>query len=96
LHSLHGALTQDRPLVQHRDLVGGLSDELHVVLNDEDGVVLRHALQELGRFLTFLAGHPSDRLIQQQQGWVLGHHHADLQPLHLTMGQRPRLVMCLL
>jgi hypothetical protein len=77
LDSIHGALTQDRPLMQHRHLLGGLSDEFHVVLNDEDGVVLRHALQELGRFLTFLPGHTRDRLIEQQQGRILSHDHAD-------------------
>ena len=96
MHSIHGALTQDRPFVQHRHLLGGLSDEFHVVLNDEDGVILRHALQELGRFFTFLAGHTSDRLIEQQQGRILSHDHADLQPLQLTMRQRPRPMMRLL
>jgi hypothetical protein len=72
--------------MQYRHLVGGLSDEFHVVLDHEDGMILRHALQELGRFLAFFAGHASDRLIEQQQGRILGHHHADLQPLHLTVG----------
>ena len=96
MDAIHRALTQDRSLVQHRDLVGGLSDELHVVLNDEDGVVLRHALQELGRFLTLFGGHTSDLLCQQLQASVLGHQPPDPQPLHLTVGQRPRLVPRLL
>jgi hypothetical protein len=52
--------------MQYRHLVGGLSDEFHVVLDHEDGMILRHALQELGRFLAFFAGHASDRLIEQQ------------------------------
>ena len=50
--------------MQHRHLVGGLANEFHVVLNDQNGVVLRHALQEFGRFLAFLAGHARDRLIE--------------------------------
>ena len=96
LHSVYGALTQDRTFVQHGHLLGGLPDEFHVVLDHEDGMILRHALQELGRFLAFSAGHASDRFIEQQQGRILRHQHADLQPLHLTMGQRPRLLIPLL
>ncbi len=93
LHSIHGALTQHCPLMQHRHLLGGLPDEFHIVLDYQDGVILRHALQQLGCRLAFLAGHARNRLIEQQQGRILGHHHADLQPLGLPMGQRPRLVM---
>ena len=92
LHSVHGTLTQDRPLMEYRYLMGGLPDEFHVVLDHQNGVILRHTLQELGGFFTFLAGHASDRFIEQQQGRLLGHHHADFQPLCLTMRQRPSMV----
>jgi len=64
LHSVHGALTEDCPLVQHRHLLGSLPDEFHVVLDHEDGVVLRHVLQELGCFLAFLTGHARNRLVE--------------------------------
>jgi hypothetical protein len=82
--------------MQHGHLLSGLPDEFHVVLDHQDGVILRHALEELCRFRTLFTGHASDWFVEEQQRWVLGHHHADLQPLHLTMGQRPRLMVRLL
>jgi hypothetical protein len=50
--------------MQHGHLLGGLPHKFHVVLDDQNGVILRHALQELGGFLTFSAGHARDRLIE--------------------------------
>ena len=82
--------------MQHGHFMGGLADEFHVVLDHQDGVLLCHTLQELRGFLAFPARHTSNRLIEQQQRRLLSHHHTDLEPLHLTVRQRPRLVLRLL
>jgi hypothetical protein len=82
--------------MQDLHLVGGLPHKFHVMLDDQHGVIVRHALQELRGFLPFSAGHAGNRFIEEQQSRILSHHHADLQPLYLTMGQRSRPVMRLL
>src|SRR5215831_704218 len=93
LHHVHGALTQDTALMQHRDPLRRLTHKLHVVLYDQHGVMLRQPLQELASLLTLVFGHPGDGLVEEKERRLLDDNHADLEPLHLPMGQRTRLVM---
>ena len=79
--------------MQHRHALSRLTHKLHVVLHDQHRVVLRQALQELTGALALVFRHASDRLIQEKERWFLDDDHADLKPLHLPVGQRPRLVM---
>src|SRR5215470_13461986 len=93
LHHVHGALTQDTALMQHRDSLRRLTHKLHVVLHDQYRVVLRQSLQKLPGLLALVFGHTGYWFIQEKERWLLHDDHADLEPLHLTVGQRPRLVM---
>src|SRR5262247_4131921 len=94
LHHIHGALTQDTALMQHCDALRRLTHKLHVVLHDQHSVTLRQPLQELSGLLALVFGHTSDGLIKEKERWLLDDDHTDLEPLHLTVGQRARLVMC--
>src|SRR5712691_7526241 len=93
LHHVHGAFTQDATLMQHRDALCRLTHKLHVVLHDQHSMILRQPLQELSGLLALVFGHPGHGLIQEKERWLLDDDHADLEPLHLTVRQRPRLVM---
>ena len=50
LHAVDGALAQHGPLMQDRHFVGGLPHKFHVMLDNQHGVILCHALQELSGF----------------------------------------------
>src|SRR6266571_5158503 len=93
LHHVHGSLTQDTALMQHRDALRRLTHKFHVVLHDQHGVILRQPLQELSSLLPLVFGHPGHGLIQEKERWLLHDDHADLEPLHLPVGQGTRLVM---
>ena len=82
--------------MQHRHPVGCLAHEFHVVLHHQYGVFLGQVLQNLAGLLAFLAGHAGDRLVQQEKRRLLHHDHADFQPLHFAVRQRPGLVLGLL
>ena len=46
LHVVHRPLGEEAALVQHRDPVGDLLDEVHVVLDDDHRAVLRDLEQQ--------------------------------------------------
>jgi len=48
LELLHRPFGQNLSLMQHRDLVGDVLDEFHVMLDDQHGAVLDDAVQQLG------------------------------------------------
>ena len=75
------------PLVQHGDRTIELADEIHVVLDDQHGVVAGQAAQQGPGALSFLLGQTSDGLIHQQHVGILGQQHGDLEPLLLAVGQ---------
>ena len=87
-HLVHRPLGQHAALVQHGDLARDAPDELHVVLDDEDGVPPGELQAQLGGLLGLLVGHAGDRLVEQQQRGSCDEHHADLEPLLLAVGQR--------
>ena len=70
------------------DLDAELAHELHVVLDDDHGVVLGDLLQQLGGLLRLGVGHAGDRLVDEQQLRVLREQHADLEPLLLAVADR--------
>ncbi len=74
--------------MQYGDPVGDPFDEIHVVLNNDYGAVgaLQVAHQRDGAF-GFLFGQAGNGLIQHQKFRVRRQHHADLQPLLLSMRQ---------
>src|SRR5678815_863619 len=89
LHLLDGAFTNDGTFMQDRHNTGNLPNELHVVLNDDNRVFLRQRLEQLPRLLRFLVRHPRDWLVDEEQRRILQDHHADFEPLFLTVRQRP-------
>ena len=96
LHVRHRALAENPALVQHRHPVGCLAHEFHIVFNHQHGVFPGQVEQNLAGLLAFLPGHAGDRLVQQKKRRLLHHDHADFQPLHFAVRQRPGLVLGLL
>src|SRR5437660_2420997 len=90
LYLLHRALAQVRTLVEHRHLGAELADELHVVLDDEDGAVARDAEEQIGGARGLFVRHARHRLVDEEELGILRHHHPDLQPLLLAVRQRAR------
>ena len=69
------------------DFAGDLADKGHVMVDDDQSMLARHGQQEVASSLRFLGRHAGDRLVDQEQLRVLGHEHAEFQPLFLPMGQ---------
>jgi hypothetical protein len=67
LHLRDRALGQHLPGVQHRDRCGERAHEVHVVLDDDNGVVGGDALQQPTRLVLLLRAHARDRLVEHQQ-----------------------------
>ena len=79
----------ERPAhVQDGDVLAELTEERHVVLDDDDSPILRDALKEFAGPIAFGAGHSSDRFIEEEQVCVLSEEHADLEPLTFAVRQR--------
>ena len=76
--------------MQHGDGAGDGADEFHVVFDDNHRVFAGQAFQKFAGAFHFLAGHPGDGFIHQQQLWFLHQHHADFQPLLLSVGKQAR------
>src|SRR5216117_3593672 len=77
----------------HRDVVGDLEYDLHVVLDDDD-IEARGELPDfLHRTLGFGRAHAADRLIEQQQPRLLGEGDADLEKRDVAVGERARLAL---
>src|ERR1700752_3009118 len=91
LDLLHGALGENLALVQHRDLVGDVLDELHIVLDHQDGAVLDDAVEKLGRLGALGNAHAGDGLVEHQEVRVLDQQHADLEPLLLAVAELVRV-----
>src|SRR5262252_8561300 len=67
LHHVHGALTQNTALMQYCDSLRRLTHKLHVVLDDQHGVMLCQPLQELSGLLALVFGHPGNGLIEEKE-----------------------------
>ena len=74
--------------MQHRDLVGDVLDEFHVVLDDQHRAVLDDAVEQLGGLGALADAHAGDRLVEHQQVRVLDQQHADLEPLLLAVAEQ--------
>ena len=90
LDLFHRAFRQDLALVQHRDLVGDVLDEFHVVLDHQHRAVLDDAVEQFGGLGALADAHAGDRLVEHQQFRVLDQQHADLEPLLLAVAEQRR------
>ena len=77
--------------MQDGDLLPDAGDELHVVLDDEDGAILADSIEQFRGLLAFGGAHPGHRLVEHHQLWLLHQEHPDLQPLLLTVAQKRTL-----
>ena len=59
--------------------------EVHVMLDDNNGMMLRDFLQHDRGLRCLRVGHAGHGLIKQNQFRVLREQHADLQPLFLAV-----------
>ncbi len=73
--------------MQHRDLVGDVLDELHVVLDHQHRAVLDDAVEQFGGLGALADAHAGDGLVEHQQVRVLDQQHADLEPLLLAVAE---------
>ena len=76
--------------MQHRDLVGDVLDEFHVVLDHQHRAVLDDLVQQLRGLDALADTHAGDRLVEHQEVRVLNQQHADLQPLLLAVAEQFR------
>src|SRR5207253_1605854 len=88
----HRSLGELLALMEDGDLVRDLADEAHVVLDHHDRARARDLLDQLRGRVRLVAGHPGGWLVEQHEPRLRGHHHPDLEPLLLAVGERVRLV----
>ena len=74
------------------DAVGNVHDEIHVVLDEQDGHVelVADAADELGELVRLLRVHAGSRLVEHQELRMRRQRAGDLQPALLAVGQRRR------
>ena len=85
LDAFDGAFAQHGSLVHDRDRLGNLPDKFHVMLNDDNGMLVGQRLKQVAGFLGFLIGHSRDRLINEEEFRILQENHADFQPLFFSV-----------
>ena len=78
---------QHRAFGHHRHPVGDREHEVHVVLDQQHGVLARQALQQRDHALRFLGAHAGQRLVQQQHLGLAGQRHGDLELALLAVRQ---------
>ena len=75
--------------IEHGDVVGDRLDQLHVVLDDQDGqAVAFQAAQQLAQFLLLGRVQPGGRLVEQQQVGRPGQRAGDLDVALMAVGER--------
>src|SRR5271165_3092569 len=79
------AVVEHPALIQHRQMVADVLDEVDVVLDDQERALRFDRLQQLPGDAPLLGAHPAGRLVEQQQFWLGRQRHRDLQPLLLAM-----------
>ena len=82
--------------MQHGNALGDGADEVHVVLDDDHGVLALQRKQQLCGAVHLLVCHTCDRLVDQQQMRILHQQHADLEPLLLAVRECAGLALGLL
>src|SRR5450755_3756802 len=63
----HAAFGEDLALMKHGHPVGDAFDELHVVLDDDDGAAFGHELQQLRGARALRYAHSRLRLVEHQK-----------------------------
>ena len=87
MHLLQGSIRHHLSFVEHRHPRAEQADEFHVVLDDDDAVVVLQFQQQLRGENGFFVGQPGGRLVDQQQHRRGQDQHADFQPLPLAVAQ---------
>ena len=79
----------ERTEVQHVNAVGNVHDQIHVVLNEQDGHVefVADLADELGELQRLLRVHTGSGLVEEQELGVGGQGAGDLQLSLLTVGK---------
>src|SRR5262245_11259841 len=88
---LRGAGGEDRPLRHHRNIVGDLEHDLHVVPDDDDIDRLRQFADLADRALGLRRAHAAGRLVEQEEARRGDQRHADLEQRDVTIGERAGL-----
>src|SRR5215208_2341247 len=84
---LWDARSQDRPLRHHRNIVGDLEHDLHVMLDDDDVDGARELADLVHCALSLRRAHAAGRLVEEKKPWRGDHRHADLEQRHVAIGQ---------
>src|SRR5580704_6588192 len=82
----HGALIQDR---EH---VADVADEIEIVLDDDERTATLDRNQQLAGKTPLLQAHARGRLVEQKKPWFRCERHGNLEPLLLPMRERCRRV----
>jgi hypothetical protein len=79
-------------VVERDDAVGDALDDVHVVLDDEDGVagLGAQAPDQLGHLVRLRRVHAGGRLVEEQQARVGGRRAGDLEPAPVGVRERVR------
>src|SRR5215475_13462037 len=75
-----GALDDDLAEMHDADALGELERDVHVVLDHDDSHVTRDGGKQLLHVAAFLDRKSGERLIEQQDFWILSERHRDLDP----------------
>ena len=69
-----------------------MADKAHIMLDDHrrDAAFPIEPKHDLGRMASFVGRHSGSRFVEQQEPRLGCDGHADLQPLLLSMGEKPR------
>ena len=87
LHLVHRAERHDLAFVEHGHARAEQANEVHVVLDDDDAVLVLQFQQQFGGQHGFFVGQSGRRLIDQQQHRAGENQHADLEPLPLAVAE---------
>ena len=92
LHLVERSIAENVSLVQNRDLAAELTNENHVVLDDNDRMLPSQTEKKVPVLAVSSSVMPSCRFINQEKLSVLGEQHADLEPLLLPVSEIPGAV----
>src|SRR3984893_11747113 len=81
------AAVEHAALVEHRQAVADVANEIEIVLDDHQRAFLLDRLQQFAGNPALFQAHASGRLVQQQQFGFGRQRHRDLEPLLLPMRQ---------
>src|SRR6478752_4020286 len=87
-HLLVRSLREHLPRLEHGDAVGERSDDVHVVVDEDDGPAFGELLDEGDGAVDVLDAHARGRLVEEQQLGVECHGDRELERALLAVGQR--------